>query len=63
MLTNFKILSPTDLTVNFSQSNNKISYHTSNVATLPCEILMSEKQQQYETCIMINDTTQHSAAT
>jgi len=57
-----QILSPTDLAVNFQQGDNKISHHTSNipphlkrVATLPCEILglISEKQQQPETCIML----------
>jgi len=52
----FKILSLRDLTVNFSYSRNNISHHNSGVATPPCEILMSEKQQQPETCIItIND--------
>ena len=33
------------------------------VTTLPCEILMSEKQQQPETCTVINDKSQGSVAT
>jgi len=43
----FKILSPADLAVN----------------TLPCKILMSEKQQQPKTCTVINDKSQGSVAT
>jgi len=32
ILTIFKILSPTDLAVNFLQNHNKISHHTSNAS-------------------------------
>jgi len=51
----FESLSLTDLAINFSKA--VIKYHTTpqRVATLACEILMSEKkQQQPETYIMIN---------
>jgi len=45
-------------------SSNKISHHTSNrVATLPCGILVLEKQQQPETYIVINDISQGKVAT
>ena len=34
--------------------------HLKRVATLPCEMLMTEKQQQPEKCIMIDDIAQYS---
>jgi len=61
----FKIVLLTDLAENFYQSGNKIYQDTSNVsllATLPCEILMSEKQHYPEIYIVINDTSQGSVA-
>ena len=36
--------------------------HLKHVATLPCEIWMSEKLQQSEICIVINDKSQDSTA-
>jgi len=52
-----------DLAVNFSQNDNKISHHTSNEPLHYLVKLMSEKQQQPVTCIMINDASQLSVAT
>jgi len=37
--------------------------HLKCVATLPCKILMSEKQLQHETCTVINNKSQGSVAT
>ena len=34
----FKILSPTDITINFCKSNNQIPHHNSNALLLPCEM-------------------------
>jgi len=40
-----------------------MSPYLSCLATLPCGILMSEKQEQPEPCIVIDDTPQHSVRT
>jgi len=63
-LTGFQTSFTNRLSGKFLTKDNKIGLlHFKRVATLPCEILMSEKQQQPETCIMINDTSQHSVTT
>jgi len=51
----FKTRSPTDLAGNLLYSDKKIQPPFKCAATLSCEILMSEKKQQHETCTVIND--------
>jgi len=40
-----------------------ITPHVKHDAALHCDILMSEKQKQSETCILTNDTSKCSVAT
>jgi len=47
----------------YKRSPKNISSQLKRVATLPREILMSEKQCQPEACVMVNDTSQGSVAT
>ena len=55
----FKILSQTDLAVNFQECCYKIPPpHLKHVAALPCEILVSEKQKQPEVYNVIYDISQ-----
>ena len=46
-----------------AERQQNIPPHLKRVATLPCEILMTEKQQQPEKCIIINDISQCTIAT
>jgi len=64
MITDFQFFLPADLAVNFWKAIIQyISPQLKRVATLPCEILMSEKQKQPETCIVINYASQRSVST
>ena len=61
MLTNFQNSFPGRLTGKFATNSYlNIPPHLKYVATLPCEIRMSENWQQSEICTMINDKSQDS---
>jgi len=51
-----------DSIVNLQQSYLNIPPHLKRVATLPCDIWVSEKWCQSEICIVINDKSQGSIA-
>ena len=61
MLTDFQNSFPGRLTGKFATNSYlNIPPHLKYVATLPCEIRMSENWQQSEICIVINDKSQDS---
>ena len=63
MLTDFHNFFTGRLTGKFATNSYlNISPHPKYVATLPCEIRMSENWQQSEICIVINDKSQDSIA-
>ena len=63
MLTDFQNSFTGRLTGKFAtKSYLNIPPHLKYVATLPCEIWMSENWQQSEICIVINDKSQDSTA-
>ena len=63
MLTDFQKFFTDRLTGTFATNTYlSIPPHLKYVATLPCEIWMSENWQQSEICIVINDKSQDSTA-
>ena len=61
MLTDFQTIFTDRLTGKFTANSYlNVPPHLKCVATLPCEIKMSENWWQSEICIVINDKSQNS---